>query len=335
MKLGRIAVQGPDGDVARVVLVLPEERRVIDLKAAWTARLQRAGATREAAVRVADAVFPGSMSAAIASGDLFLGAAREVAKEAPDAASGVSIGFDDVTWLGATDPSVVRDGLTFVDHIKGFHNKMKATPQPGLLKVPGYFKGTPHTVIGHEAEVPWPAFIEYMDYELELGYVIGRRGHDLHPGEARSYLFGVTIFNDFSARDRQSVELGIGMGPAKSKDFAYGIGPWITTVDEFADLDAIEMQVRVNGETWAKGSSANKLWSIEELIAYVSLGDWIQPGDVIGSGTMGSGSGLELDRKLAPGDVLELDVAGVGVLRNRIGQPQARVWWPEERAPFM
>lgn len=332
MKLGRIAVSGPDGEVARLVLVLPEERRVIDLKAAWAARLQRSGATPEAALRLAEAVFPGSMSAAIAAGDLFLDCAREVAKEAPQASS---IGFDDVKWLGATDPSVVRDGLTFVDHIKGFHNKMKATPQPGLLKVPGYFKGTPHTVIGHEAEVPWPAFIGYMDYELELGYVIGRRGHNVHPDDARSYLFGVTIFNDFSARDRQSIEMGIGMGPSKSKDFAYGIGPWITTVDEFADLDAIDMQVRVNGETWAKGSSANKLWSIEELIAYVALADWIQPGDIIGSGTMGGGSGLELDRQLSPGDVLELDVAGIGVLRNRIGQPQPSVWWPEERKPFM
>jgi 2-keto-4-pentenoate hydratase/2-oxohepta-3-ene-1,7-dioic acid hydratase in catechol pathway len=190
-------------------------------------------------------------------------------------------------------------------------------------------------VIGHEAEVPWPGFIEYMDYELELGYVIGRRGHNLRPEEARAYLFGVTIFNDLSGRDRQHVEMGIGMGPTKSKDFAYGIGPWITTIDEFADLDAIEMQVRVNGETWATGSSANKLWSIEELIAYVSLADWIQPGDVIGSGTMGNGSGLELDRKLSPGDVIELDVAGVGVLRNRIGQPQKGLWWPEERQPFM
>jgi 2-keto-4-pentenoate hydratase/2-oxohepta-3-ene-1,7-dioic acid hydratase in catechol pathway len=332
MKLGRIAVQGPDGDVPRVVLVLPEESRVIDLKAAWAKRLRQGGATPEAALRMAEAVFPGSMSAAIAAGDHFLAAAREVAAAAP---TDCSIAFDQVKWLGDSDPSVVRDGLTFVDHIKGFHNKMKATPTPGLLKVPGYFKGSPHTVIGHEAEVPWPSFTDHMDYELELGYVIGRRGNNLHPDEARSYLFGVTIFNDFSARDRQGVEMGIAMGPTKSKDFAYGIGPWITTVDEFADLDAIDMQVRVNGETWAKGSSANKLWSIEELIAYVSLGDWIQPGDVIGSGTMGNGSALELDRKLSPGDVVELEVAGVGVLRNRIGQRQTGQWWPEERQPFM
>lgn len=332
MKLGRIAVNGPDGDVARLVLVLPAERRVIDLKRAWTERLQREGATPDAAVRLAEAVFPGSMSAAIALGDYFLDAARKVAAAPPESAS---IGFDGIRWLGASDPSVVRDGLTFIDHIKGFHAKMGATPTPGLLKVPGYFKGTPHTVIGHDVEVPWPGFIDHMDYELELGYVIGRRGQNVRPEDAHSYLFGITIFNDFSGRDRQAVEMGIAMGPTKSKDFAYGIGPWITTIDEFQDLDAIEMEVRVNGESWSKGTSGNKLWTIEELIAYVSLGDWLQPGDVIGSGTMGRGSSLELDRRLAPGDVIELEVGGVGVLRNRLGTPQQGLWWPEERKPFM
>lgn len=332
MKLGRIAIEGPDGDVARLVAVLPQEQRVVDLKKAWALSLQKQGATQDAANRMAEAVFPGSMSAAIASGDCFLKTAREALSDDTEKAS---IPIDAVRWLGATDPSVVRDGLTFIDHIKGFHNKMKATPAPGLLKVPGYFKGTPHTIIGHEAEVPWPGFIEYMDYELELGYVIGRQGHNVRPEQARAHLFGITIFNDFSGRDRQSVEMGIGMGPAKSKDFAYGIGPWITTIDEFEDLEKIAMEVRVNGKTISAGISSNKLWSVEELIAYVSLADWITPGDVIGSGTMGKGSGLELDLRLQPGDVVELEVGGVGVLRNRIAQPENGLWWPQERAPFM
>ncbi|MOA33205.1 Fumarylacetoacetate (FAA) hydrolase family protein [compost metagenome] len=95
------------------------------------------------------------------------------------------------------------------------------------------------------------------------------------------------------------------------------------------------MAVRVNGETWGEGDSSEMLWSPEELIAYVSLGDHIQPGDVIGSGTMGNGSALELGRSLNPGDVVELEVSGVGVLRNRIGQPQKGTWWPERRKPFM
>lgn len=332
MKLGRIAIEGPDGEIARLVAVLPQEQRVVDLKKAWALSLQKEGATRDAANRLAEAVFPGSMSAAIALGDWFLKTSRQALGGDTDKAS---IPLDSVRWLGATDPSVVRDGLTFIDHIKGFHTKMKATPAPGLLKVPGYFKGTPHTIIGHEADVPWPGFIDYMDYELELGYVIGRQGHNVRPEQARDYLFGITIFNDFSGRDRQSVEMGIGMGPSKSKDFAYGIGPWITTIDEFEDLEKISMEVRVNGKTISTGVSANKLWSVEELIAYVSLADWITPGDVIGSGTMGKGSGLELDLRLQPGDVVELEVGGVGVLRNRCGQPEQGLWWPQERVPFM
>lgn len=332
MKLGRIAVNSPDGKVARLVLVLPEENRVIDLKSSATRGLQKEGATPEAALRLAEALFPGSMSAAIALGDRFLSAARRVQNEKPDEDS---ISMDAVEWLPATDPSVVRDGLTFIDHIKGFHEKMGREPAPGILKVPGYFKGTPWTLFGHEAEIPWPGFIERMDYELELGWVFGRRGHNVRPENARDYLFGITLFNDFSGRDRQADEMGILMGPQKSKDFAYGIGPWITTIDEFEDLENIGMEVRVNGESWSKGTSSNQLWSIEELISYVSLADWIQPGDIIGSGTMGKGSALELDRQLEPGDVVELIADGVGVLRNRMGQKQEGLWWPEPRKPFM
>lgn len=127
------------------------------------------------------------------------------------------------------------------------------------------------------------------------------------------------------------------MGPEKSKDFAYGIGPWITTINEFNDLDNIPMEVRISGKVISTGTSANKLWSVEELISYVSLGDWFQPGDIIGSGTMGkgAGSGLELDLRLSPGDLVELEVGGVDVLRNRCGDPEEGLWWPEPRAPFM
>lgn len=332
MKLGRISVCGPDGAQARLVLVIPEEERVIDLKAALHDQLLKEGSGHEAALKYAGAVFPGSMSAAISLGAPFLQAAEKVQARRPDSSS---YGFDQVTWLPASDPSVVRDGLTFLGHIKGFHEKIGHAPTPSLLKVPGYFKGTPHTVIGHEAEVPWPGYIEHMDYELELGYVIGRRGANLRPDNALDHLFGITIFNDFSSRDRQAIEMPIQMGPTKCKDFAYGIGPWITTIDEFKDLDRIGMEVRVNGETWGKGDSSNKLWTVAELLAWASLGEAIVPGDVIGSGTMGGGSALELDRKLQPGDVVELIVEGVGVLRNKMGQPIADLWWPEERKPFM
>lgn len=332
MKLGRFVLEGLDGPVHRICMVLPEQGRVIDLRAAEALRLQARGATREAALRYASVVFPESMSAAIALGERFLDCAADAAVQHGDDAS---LAVEGLRWGAACDPSVVRDGLTFTKHIRQFHERMNITPTPALQEVPGYFKGSPWTVIGHEAEVPWPARSERLDYELELGWVVGRQAHNITPEVAHSYLFGVTIFNDFSARDLQGNEFAIGMGPTKSKDFAYGIGPWITTIDEFPRLDDIRMSVRVNGETWGEGDTAEMLWTPEELIAYVSLGDYVQPGDVIGSGTMGNGSALELGRCVRPGDVIELDVSGVGVLRNRIAQHPQETWWPQRRAPFM
>ena len=212
---------------------------------------------------------------------------------------------------------------------------MNLTPKPALLEIPGYFKGSPHTCIGHDAEVVWPEYLMRMDYELELGWVIGREAHNVRPENARQHLFGVTIFNDFSGRDLQANEFAIGMGPTKCKDFAYGIGPWITTIDEFEDLGAIKMRVRVNGEVWGEGDSSETLWSVDELIAWVSLDEYVQPGDVIGSGTMGNGSSLEVDKFLKPGDVIELEVDGVGVLRNRLAQKSGNRWWPTKRDSFM
>lgn len=328
MKIGRIAKSGPDGTVARLVRVLPEEDRVIDLAKAEMLRLQDLHAEEASARRLAAATFPGSMTEAISTGDGFLDAIEVTTQKFGDDAS---LLIEDVSWLPAADPNVLRDGLTFIGHIRTLHEKWEKTPPESLLRIPGYAKLSPVGIIGHEAEVRFPHYVNQMDYELELGYVVGRRGIDLHPENARQHLFGITIFNDFSGRDLQLTEIAIGMGATKSKDFASAIGPWITTVDEFADLNAIPMSVRVNGETWGKGDSSNTLWTVDELLAYVSLGEYILPGDVIGSGTMGGGSGIELDRKLEPGDIVELEVGNVGVLRNRLGEREPETWWPVGR----
>src|SRR5690606_17069296 len=138
MKLGRIQLGSPDGPVARLVRVEPEAGRVIDLRRAAAHAFAGEGATTEAAQRLAGALFPGSMRDAIGPGDRFLAAAAGVAAASADAAS---LPIDDVEWLPASDPSIVRDGLTFIDHIKGFHAKMGSTPPPSMLSIPGYFKG--------------------------------------------------------------------------------------------------------------------------------------------------------------------------------------------------
>jgi 2-keto-4-pentenoate hydratase/2-oxohepta-3-ene-1,7-dioic acid hydratase in catechol pathway len=200
-----------------------------------------------------------------------------------------------------------------------------------FLKAPMYYKGNPSTIIAHEQQVRWPNYTNVMDYELELGFVIGKSGYNLTPQNALDHLFGVTILNDFSARDIQGREMATGFGPAKGKDFATALGPWLVTRDKL-NLNQLSMVARVNGEEWSRGSSASMTWSIEELIAYASWGETLLPGELLGSGTVGTGTGAEHGKQLQAGDVIELEVSGIGLLRNRIGQPEPSVWTPERRS---
>jgi 2-keto-4-pentenoate hydratase/2-oxohepta-3-ene-1,7-dioic acid hydratase in catechol pathway len=197
---------------------------------------------------------------------------------------------------------------------------------------PIYYKGNPLTLIGHQEEALWPDYSSRMDYELELGFVIGRPGKDLTPEQAKAHLFGVTIFNDFSARDIQALEMQGLLGPAKGKDFATALGPWITTADEL-DVHNLTMVARVNGEEWSRGSSSTIMWRVEEIIAYISKAEGVIAGELIGSGTVGRGCGAELGKLLKPGDVVELEVEGIGILRNRMGTPAPAGWMPERRTP--
>jgi len=332
MKFGRILRDSPDGKVARLVLVQPEKSRVIDLARAAALYYARRHATPDAARRLALAAFPGSMAQALSLGDQLKDHANDIAASRGDDAS---LAMDKLEWLPASDPPVMRDGLNFIGHIKGWSAKMGREVPDAMLNTPAYCQHSPSMVIGHEATVEWPGYISHMDYELELGWVIGRLGHNLRPENALGCLFGVTLYNDFSGRDLQANEIAIGMGGTKSKNFAHGVGPWITTIDEIKDLYAIPMEVRLNGKTIAKGNSGGNLWKVEEVLAFISLGEYLQPGDVLGSGTMGGGSALEHDIKLKPGDVVELEAGGVGVLRNKLGQKLEGLWWPEKRKPFM
>jgi len=337
MKLGRIAVQSVDGPVSRIVAVHPEEGRVVDLSTAEMRRLMAHGANESAARRYAAAVFPPSMAAAIALGERFLESAREAdATQGADASRSIN----GLTWLSATDPLVVRDCLTFVRHIEQAVKRVNMKISPIFLELPAYYKASAATLIGHEAEVEWPGYTEYMDYEFELGFVIGRTAHNLTPEEAGDCFLGLTIYNDFSARDIQGREGQLGLGPTKSKDFATALGPWITTIDEFAGIDGLKISQlkpvgRVNGKITTEGDTSRMLWTPRQLVAYISQGDSIHPGDIIGSGTVGNGCRLEFGERLSPGDLIELELPGVGILRNRLGQPQKSRWWPTKIAsPF-
>jgi 2-keto-4-pentenoate hydratase/2-oxohepta-3-ene-1,7-dioic acid hydratase in catechol pathway len=325
LKLGRVVLPGLDGGAARLVVVEPEAERAIDLLAAERLRLERGGSTREAATRLASALFPASMTAALGVGPTFLHAAEAAVTSAGDDAS---LPLRELRWLAPVDPPVVRDCLLFRTHLENSYRRLDKDVPAGFFEAPPYYKGNPMSLIGHGADVPWPAYTRSLDYELELGFVIGGTGRNLDPDSAAALLFGVTIFNDFSARDVQVREMSLGLGPAKAKDFATAVGPWITTVDEL-ELGDLRLVARVNGEEWSSGTSADMIFEPAELIAYLSNGETLTPGELIGSGTVGFGCGLELDRELAPGDVVELEVSGIGTLRNQVGEPEIGGWLPQ------
>jgi len=325
MKLGRIAVQSPDGQEIRVIAAQPEHDRVIDLKRAYALALQKGGATVEGSRHLAHAVFR-DLTVGIATGDFFLEAAHHALQAADDA----SIPLGEAAFRAAIKPPVIRDSLTFNGHVKNFFdNVIKSKPTQAIYNQPGYFKGSTATLYGHDETIPYPSITEQLDYELEIGYVIGKPGRNVTPDRAFEHVFGITIFNDWSLRDVQKLENPIGMGAQHSKDFAYGIGPWIVTMDEIPSIIGLTGQVRVNGEVWSDNKVEDFIWRPEETVAYVSQFDGLQPGDVIGSGTMAFGAGVELQRFLQPGDVLELELERVGVLRNRIAEVKEEPgWWP-------
>lgn len=185
---------------------------------------------------------------------------------------------------------------------------------------PIYYKCNRFAVIGVDDEFQWPSYSKAMDFELEFGCYIGKRGKDISREDARSHIVGYTIFNDMSARDAQAKEMPGMLGPAKSKDFDTGniMGPCLVTADELGDPYDLNMVARVNGEEWGRGNTRDMRWRFEDVIAHVSRSETLYPGEFLGSGTVGNGCGLEQLRYLKPGDLVELEVDGIGVLRTRV-----------------
>lgn len=216
-------------------------------------------------------------------------------------------------------PNSIRDTISFENHMKNFE-KRTGRPIPDYwYQSPVYYKGNPCSVVGTGADVYWPSYTEKFDYELEYGIVIGKQGVNISADDAGDYIGGYTIFNDFSARDVIQKEVSVFLGPAKAKDMDTGnaIGPCLVTPDEIGSRD-LRMVARINGEVWSEGQSSDMYWSFADIIAHVSKDETLYPGDFIGSGTVANGCGDELDRWIQPGDTVELEVEGIGVLRNRI-----------------
>jgi 2-keto-4-pentenoate hydratase/2-oxohepta-3-ene-1,7-dioic acid hydratase in catechol pathway len=287
--------------------------------------LRRLGGLSGAAVldvpsAVGDPAFPATMEDLVLAGRAALDTAREALGRV-DAEERFAV--PNPRLLVPILPGSLRDFLGFEDHVKaGAARRGEPVPEP-WYDMPIYYKGNHRSVYGPDEEIPWPPFTDELDFELEVACVLGGRGRDLDAGHAAQLIFGYTVMNDWSARDIQRKEMAVRLGPAKSKDFATSLGPCIVTVDEL-EPRTLRLAARIDGEVWAEGSLADAHWTFPQMIAHVSQGEDVWPGDLYGSGTFGGGCGLDLGRFLWPGAVVELEADGIGVLRNRVGPKQAR-----------
>ena len=228
----------------------------------------------------------------------------------------------------------IRDFYAFEQHVKTCRAQRGLDMVSQWYQVPVFYFSNSVCVIGHDDPVHAPQGSEALDYELELACVIGKSGGDL-PADDRAleYVACFTIMNDWSARDIQRVEMAVGLGPSKSKDFATSLGPSVVTLDELQDRYRegrlhLEMTAAVNGRELSRGNGGSMYWTWPQLLAHASRDAWLRPGDVLGSGTVGTGCILELTPEavggwLKPGDVVELTVERLGTLRNRVAETPA------------
>jgi fumarylacetoacetate (FAA) hydrolase len=208
-------------------------------------------------------------------------------------------------------PPSVRDFYAFEEHVRRARELRGAGPVPQeWYEIPVFYFSNPAAIYGPDDEIPRPEEKRELDYELEVAAVIGAEGE----------IGGFTVMNDWSARDLQRAEMRVGLGPSKGKDFATSLGPIVVTPDEF-DGTSGEMVARVNGEDRSRGNLRDLHHSWEAIVAHAARNTRLLPGDVLGSGTVGRGCILEAgdERWLEPGDVVELEVEGIGVLRNTVG----------------
>jgi len=265
-------------------------------------------------LHAADPQIPASVLGILEAGAL------DAARAAADRATGVAVLSPGSVRLRTpiARPPSVRDFYAFEAHVKkGFEKRGEAMPKE-WYEIPVYYRSGNHNIIGTDEDVLWPRFTEKFDYELELAAVVGRQATNVSAAEARSYIAGYMVMNDFSARDIQRREMKVRLGPAKGKEWCTALGPVLVTADEVGDPYSLTMTARINGEEWSRGNSGTIYWKFEQMIEFLTQDDTVFPGDVIGSGTVGTGCGLELDRWVKPGDVMELEIERIGVLRNRV-----------------
>jgi 2-keto-4-pentenoate hydratase/2-oxohepta-3-ene-1,7-dioic acid hydratase in catechol pathway len=236
------------------------------------------------------------------------------------------ININNVLFCPPLVPTQYRDCLVFEEHLKnGFAEAEKITGRRHEIpdvwyQQPIYYKGNRLSFIGNNQDVLWPNYAEYLDIELELAIIISKDGKNISKAEAPNYIFGYSILNDVSARDAQMIEMAGQLGPAKGKDFDTGniLGPYILTADEVPHPASLNMEARVNGQRWGGGNSSEMHHNFADIIAFISKSETLYSGEVIGSGTVGTGCGLEIGKRLNPNDQFELEIENIGILKNQI-----------------
>ncbi|MFJ4977933.1 fumarylacetoacetate hydrolase family protein [Streptomyces coeruleorubidus] len=261
------------------------------------------------------------------------GALREAGIASLDVPRGPHV--SQVRLLPPLQPPSVRDFVTFEEHVEGVRRSIDGIPgaPDAWYDAPTFYFTNPYAVIGAHDDVPVPPGSQALDFELEVAAVIGREGRDLTPEQARDHIIGYTVYNDWSARDLQSREMQVGLGPCKGKDTATTLGPHLVTADElepYRDSDGflrLALTAEINGEVVGKDLLSNMSWTFEEMTAYASRGTRVRPGDVLGSGTCGNGGclaelwgvrGRQDPPPLKPGDTVTLTVEGIGTVSNTV-----------------
>ncbi|MFF7069548.1 fumarylacetoacetate hydrolase family protein [Streptomyces pseudovenezuelae] len=256
--------------------------------------------------------------------------------------------LSEVRLLAPLQPPTVRDFVTFEEHVEGVRRSVDgaAGVPDQWYAAPTFYFANPYAVYGPHDDIPVPPGSSVLDFELEVAAVIGKEGRDLTPEQARDHIVGYTVFNDWSARDLQSAEMRIGLGPCKGKDTATTLGPYLVTADElepYRDTDGflrLALTAEVNGQVVGKDLLSNMSWTFEEMTAYASRGTVVRPGDVLGSGTCGNGGclaelwgvrGEQTPPPLKSGDTVTLTVEGIGTVSNTVVPGAAPVPLPTGR----
>jgi 2-keto-4-pentenoate hydratase/2-oxohepta-3-ene-1,7-dioic acid hydratase in catechol pathway len=339
LKLVTFEVKTPVGIFTRIGTLSFD--RIVDLRTAYTSYLFYDKAEDEA-YNLAEFTIPLDMVEYLKRGDF----AREASRKALDYVEAslkkesilkgpnderITYSRQEVKLLAPVPkPTHMRDFMGFLKHYETMRKRRGETVSQIFYDIPIYHKCNTNLIAGPDDPILWPSYTNKLDYEFEYAMYIGKKGTDIPSSKAAEYIAGYTILNDLSARDRQRTDMESHMGPAKGKDFnnGYIMGPCLVTADELHNrIRNLRMTAKINDKIVTDGNTGTMQFTWEEIIEYCSQDETLYPGEVFGSGTVGGGCGSENDQWIKPGDIVEFEIEGIGVLRNKVVKTKDTKLW--------